>query len=413
LGSPVIQPLAIAISLLKLRMVKPMQNTVDLTTNVQDGEKGGESFLGILQTITENISLLVGGPLLVGSLVLGASFLISPSFTASTTFLPPQQQQSAAASMLQSLGALGGLAGAAAGIKNPSDQYISFLQSRVLQDKLIERFQLKERYETPFEQFAREKLKKNTRISSGAKDGLITIDVDDKDPAFAAQLANAHVEELGYLLGRLAVTEAQQRRLFFEKRLTETKNKLIQAESALRASGVNVSAIKSNPQAAITEVAQISAQISAQEVKVASMRGYLTEDAPEFKRAIAGLSALRSQLEKVETSSTSAEGGADYIARYREFKYFETLFELFSKQYEIARIDESREGAVIQVLDVAQPPERKSGPKRALLTVAATILTAFTLLLFVFIRKALRNAAQDQLTAIRLKNIRRNLGFKS
>ena len=345
------------------------------------------------------------GPLAVGLLALGISFAIAPTFTATTRFLPPQQQQSAAAAMLQSLGALGGLAGAASGIKNPNDQFVSFLQSRTLQDTLVGRFKLMERYEAKFQEDARKTLSEKASISAG-KDGLITVSVDDKDSAFAAELANAHVQELTLLLGRLAVTEAQQRRLFFEKQLADAKTKLTQAEQALQASGVNAGALKANPQAAVAGLAQLQASITVQEVKVASMRGYLTESAPDFRQALTELNALRAQLSQVQKAQPAAEGSSDYVAQYRDFKYFETLFELFAKQYEVARVDESREGAVIQVVDVAQPPERKSKPKKAMIAVLATLASGFALLLFVFVRQALRNAAQDAESASKLNHLR-------
>lgn len=365
------------------------------------------SLLDLLQTVVDNLRLLVLGPLAVGLAALGISFAIPPTFTASTQFLPPQQQQSAAAAMLQSLGSLGGLAGAATGIKNPNDQFISFMQSRTLQDALIERFKLQERYEAKYLEDTRYELAKNARISSG-KDGLIRVEVDDEDPAFAAELANAHVQELTQLLGRLAVTEAQQRRLFFEKQLNNAKDKLTQAEQALQASGVNASALKANPQAAVAGLAQLQAAITAQEVKVASMRGYLTESAPDFRQAMTELGALRAQLGQAEKAQAPAQqGDSDYVAKYRDFKYHETLFELFSKQYELARVDESREGAVIQIVDVAQAPERKSKPKKATIAVLATLGTGFALLLFVFVRQALRNAGQDAESAAKLQNLRR------
>lgn len=378
----------------------------DLNTPT-NGDEDEISLLDLLQTVVENLRLLVLGPLLVGLAALGISFAIPPTFTASTQFLPPQQQQSAAAAMLQSLGALGGLAGAATGIKNPNDQFVSFMQSRTLQDALIERFKLQERYETKYLEDTRRELAKNARISSG-KDGLIRVEVDDKDPAFAAELANAHVQELTQLLGRLAVTEAQQRRLFFEKQLNSAKDKLTQAEQALQASGVNASALKANPQAAVAGLAQLQAAITAQEVKVASMRGYLTESAPDFRQALTELGALRAQLGQAEKAQAPAQqGDSDYVAKYRDFKYHETLFELFSKQYELARVDESREGAVIQIVDVAQAPEKKSKPKKATIAVLATLATGFALLLFVFVRQALRNAGQDAESAAKLQNLRR------
>ncbi len=365
------------------------------------------SLLDLLQVVADNLRLLILGPLAAGLLALGFSFTIAPTFTATTKFLPPQQQASGAASLLQSLGALGGLAGAASGLKNPADQYVAFVQSRSVQDALIDRFKLTERYDVKFRQDARLVLKKNAPVNSG-KDGLITIEADDKDPEFAAQLANAHVEELQKLLSRLAVTEAQQRRVFFEKQLNTAKENLVKAEQAIQASGVSSSVLKANPQAAVEGLAKLKATITAQEVKLASMRGYLTESAPDFKQAQIELAALRSQVIRAEKEEPASSGSqSDYIAKFRDFKYHETLFDLFAKQYEIARVDESREGAVIQVVDVAQVPERKSKPKKAQIAMMTTLAVGFALLLFVFVRSALRGAAQDQGSAEKLAQLRR------
>ena len=352
---------------------------------------------------------MVLGPIVAGLLALAYSYTITPTFTATTKFMPPQQQQSSAASLLAGLGALGGLAGAA-GIKSPADQYVAFLKSNSVQDALLERFKLMERLKTKSREAARGAVGGNVQIASG-KDGLITIDVNDKDPAFAAQLANAHVEELGKLLSRLAVTEAQQRRLFFEKQLVSAKNNLVRAEQALAASGVNSSVLKSTG-AAVAAVAQLKGQISAQEIKLASMRGYLAEAAPDFKQAQTELSAWRAQLgraEKAEPATGLSGSDSDYISRFRDFKYFETLFELFTKQYEMARIDESREGAVIQVLDPAQPPEYKSKPKKAQMVMMTILAAGFALLFFIFVRQALRNAGQAPEMEEKLDRLRRAL----
>lgn len=371
------------------------------------------SLLDLLQTVVDNLRLLVLGPLAVGIAALGVSFLITPTFTAKTQFLPPQQQQSAAASMLASLGSLGGLAGAVGGIKNPADQFIAYMKSVTLQDALIERFKLLERYEAKTKFDARLTLNEKVRTASG-KDGLISVEVDDQDPQFAADLANAHVEELGKLLGKLAITEAQQRRLFFEKQLAQAKEKLIQSELALKATGVSGGVLKSNPASAVAAVAGLQAAVTAQEVKIGAMRGYLAESAPDFKQAMNELSNLKAQLTKQEkdtpTSSTAAEVKSktegDYISKFREFKYHETLFDLFAKQYEIARVDEAREGAVIQVLDVANAPERKSKPKKALIAVIAVLASGFALLLFVFIHQAIRGAGSDEETASKLAQLK-------
>jgi tyrosine-protein kinase Etk/Wzc len=379
----------------------------NLSMGIQDADEE-ISLLDLLQTIVDNLRLLVLGPLAIGLTALCISYLIPPTYTAKTQFLPPQQQQSAAANMLASLGSLGGLAGAVGGIKNPADQFLAYMKSVTVQDTLIERFKLQERYEAKTKTDARLALTISVRAASG-KDGLISVEVDDKDPKFAAELANAHVEELGKLLGKLATTEAQQRRLFFEKQLTLAKDKLIQSEIELRAAGVSGSVLKSNPASAVAAVAGLQAGVTAQEVKLGAMRGYLSETAPEFKQALNELANLKAQLAKQEkdtpaNSNSSAHG--DYVSKYREFKYNETLFELFAKQFEIAKVDESREGAVIQVLDVAQPPERKSKPKKALIVIIAILAAAFALLLFVFVREALKNAGKDQGSAYKLNHLK-------
>jgi uncharacterized protein involved in exopolysaccharide biosynthesis len=377
--------------------------------DVQQMQEDEISLLDLLQTIVDNLRLLVLGPLAVGFTALGLSFLIAPTYTAKTQFLPPQQQQSAAASMLASLGSLGGLAGAAAGLKNPSDQFLAFMKSITLQDSLIERFKLLERYEVKTKTDARLALTGSVRTSSG-KDGLISVEVDAKDPQFAADLANAHVEELGKLLSKLATTEAQQRRLFFEKQLTQAKDKLIQSEIALKATGISGSVLKSNPASAVAAVAGLQAAVTAQEVKLGAMRGYLAETAPDFKQAMNELANLRAQLVKQEKDTPPTRGKltaeGDYITKYREFKYHETLFELFSKQFELAKVDEAREGAVIQVLDAAQPPERKLKPKKALIAIIATLAAAFSILMFVFIRQAIRKLGQNSESANKLASIK-------
>ena len=366
------------------------------------------SLLDLLQVVADNLRLLVLAPLAAGLLALAYTFFLAPTFAAVTRFMPPQQQGGAAA-MLAGLGALGGLAGAATGLKSPADQYVAFLKSNSLQDALIDRFKLTERYESKFRTDTRTTLIRKVQIVSG-KDGLISINASDKEPRFAAELANAHVEELRTLLNRIAVTEAQQRRVFFENQLTKTKDQLVKAEQALKSSGVNSGALKANPQAAVESMARLKAGVAAQEIKLVSMRGYLTESSPDFKQAQVEMAALRGQLARAESEEPAivgtSGGASDYIAKFRNFKYQETLFELFAKQYEMARLDESREGSVIQVLDIAEPPEYRNGPKKALVALMTTLATGFLILLFVFLRHALRGAAQNPEAAEKLDRLR-------
>ena len=136
------------------------------------------------------------------------------------------------------------------------------------------------------------------------------------------------------------------------------------AQQALQASGFNVGALRAEPRAAAESYARLKAEITAAEVRTQVLRGSLADSAPEVQRQLAQLSALRAQLARLE-QATDTNVGPDYLTKYREFKYRETLFELFARQYEIARVDESREGALIQIVDPAVPPEYKSKPKRA------------------------------------------------
>lgn len=366
------------------------------------------SLLDILQVVAENARLLILGPLFIGLVALGWAFTITPTFTATTRIVTPQQQQSSAAAALAQLGALAGMASTVAGIKNPADMYVGLLKSRTLADRMIDRFKLMDVYEAQYREDARNNLAGKSSISAG-KDGLITIAVDDHDPKRAAAMANAYVEELAKLNGGLALTEAQQRRLFFEKELAKAKQNLVRAEIALGSAGVSENVLKFNPEALGEGLAILKAQVVAKEVQLSSMRGYLTANSSDFRQAQQELAALRAQL--ANTANTRPAGGnANYINRYRDFKYFEVLFEQLARQYELAKIDESREGTVIQVVDAAVPPERKSKPKKAQIAIVATVASGLALLLFVFVRRALLNARQDPESAAKLAALRAGFG---
>jgi len=364
------------------------------------------SLLDLLVVLIENAPLLIFGPLLAGVIALGYAFTITPSFTAATTILPPQQQQSATAMFAAQLGALSSIAGAAGlNLKNPADIYIALIKSRTVTDRIIDRFSLLQRYRTEFRQVARNSLATATNVTS-SKDGIITIAVRDNDPKRAADMANAYVEELSRINDSFALTEAQQRRQFFEKQLKQSQENLKKAQLALGDAAVGESLIRSSPQAVVAAVANIKAQVTAQEVKLSTLRGYLTEQSPEFQMALRELSALRAQLVQAERSQPGKdEKQAGYINRYRDFKYHETLFDLMAKQYELARLDESREGAVIQVIDVAVPPELRSSPRRAVIAVLTTLVVSVLLLFFVFIRDALRSAQRNPESSAKLSRM--------
>jgi uncharacterized protein involved in exopolysaccharide biosynthesis len=285
------------------------------------------------------------------------------------------------------------------------------LKSRTVGDGVIEQFKLIERYESDTLFDARKALESRSKILAG-KDGLISVEVEDRDPVVAAQIANAYIERLAKLMSTLALTEAQQRRMFFEKQINTTKEKLIQAETLLQSSGVDPSIIRNNPTATVGAIAQVQAQIAAQEVKIGALRGYLSESSPDMRQAFTELQAFRAQLSKLDRGQQPVDGAqGEYVSRYRQVKYYETLFELFARQYELAKVDEAREGSTIQVIDAAMPPEEKSKPKKALIALLTTLAAGFICLVYVFIRQSLRAASQDPETAKKLEAIRRSLRF--
>lgn len=353
------------------------------------GETAGDNvdLVELLTVLGRRKLLLLAGPLLAGAAALGLSFLIAPTFTASTVFLPPQQQQSAAASALASLGPLASMAGGAINLKSTADQYVSLMQSVNVEDRIIERFKLMDVYEAKYRFAARKRLEQDVRIQLGKKDGLITVEVDAKDPQLAADMANQYVAELRRLTSELALTEAQQRRVFFEGELKQARTRLNDAQQHLQSSGFNAGAIKAEPKTAAEGFARLKAEITAAEIRLQTMRRSLADTAVEVQQQLAMIGALRSQLQREEGAApATSDKEADYLGRYREFKYQEALFELFSKQYEMARLDESREGALIQVVDPATPPEYKSKPKRGSVAIVTTLATWLVLMIFVLTR---------------------------
>lgn len=344
------------------------------------------SLIDVYRIVAAHWKLVVFGSLLAGVAAFGIASLIRPTFTAKTTLLPPQQQQSTVATALSQLGSLAGFASGAAGVKSPADQYIGLMLSATVSDRIIEEFKLMALYEAKFRQDARMALAAKVRIAAGKKDGLITIEVDDHDPTRAADIANAYVAGLRHVTSTLAVSEAQQRRAFFEIQLQQTKDKLTRAQIALQASGINQGTLKTEPRAAAEGYARLRAELTSAEVRLQTMQRMLSENSPELLQQQALLTALRSEIRRLEQQDNTSGQSNEYITKYREFKYQETLFELFARQYELARLDESREGALIQVLDIATPPERKSKPKRGLIAAVTSIFIGLLLFMGVLVR---------------------------
>lgn len=319
-------------------------------------------------------------PLLVGSIVAALSFALPNVYKAGARLLPPQQQSTSMA-LLSQLGGGASLAAGMAGLKNPNDLYVAMLKSRTIADRLISRFALKNVYDTKSLEEARSELANNTSVISG-KDGLIVIEVEDQDRKRVAPIANAYVEELLRLTKVLAVTGASQRRMFFGKELEAAKDNLSKSEMDLKQAlnSRGVTSVDAESRAVIERLARLRAAVSAKEIQINAMRAFVTEANPEFMRTNEELKSLRAELSKMENgtegsslSAAQTPEGLQSIKILRDVKYYEMLYELLSKQFEIARLDEAKDPSLIQVLDPAIEPERKVKPRRALIVLGSML----------------------------------------
>jgi tyrosine-protein kinase Etk/Wzc len=351
------------------------------------------------------IARFVMGAAVVATVV---AFLLPVRYEAKVVLLPPAQNSSISSMMgqlggLGALGSLASLAGGGLGIKNPADMYVSFLTSRTVEDAMIQRFDLMKEYKEKRMVDTRKEFEKRTTVVAGAKDGLIRITLEDGDRKRAAEMANAYVDEFRKLSASLAITEAARRRLFFEQQVQQAKDKLTEAEEAMTKTeqSTGVLQIDSQARSLVESAAILRAQVVAKQVQIEGMRSFATEDNPNLLLAKQELAALQSQLQHVAGSESDTgsdinlskgrvtQSGMEYLRRFRDLKYQETVFELLAKEFEIAKLDEAREGSIVQVVDAAVAPDKKSSPHRTLIVIASTVLAFFTAVFWVWLRKRL------------------------
>ncbi|HET9307155.1 MAG TPA: GNVR domain-containing protein [Candidatus Sulfotelmatobacter sp.] len=357
----------------------------------------------------------VGGAALLSIII---SLVLPVKYEAKVVLMPPQPQTSSMASALLSglgsvgsvgsLGSLGSLAGGlgSLGIKTQSDLYVSLLKTRTVEDAMIRRFNLMSEYRLKRMSDARKEFERRTTVLAGTKDNLITITLEDRDPERAAQLANGYVEEFRKLSASLAITEAARRRLFFEQQLQPAKENLAEAEEAMRKTQqtTGVLQIDSQARALIESAAVLRAQVTAKEVQIEAMRSYAAEDNPDLILVKQQLSALQKQLQQLAGSDRDpgsdiilskgrvTGSGLEFIRRYRDLKYHETVYELLTKGLELAKLDEARQGEVLQTVDAAVPPDKKSFPPRTVIVVLSTLIAFLIAIFWITTREAMRRA---------------------
>jgi tyrosine-protein kinase Etk/Wzc len=368
----------------------------------------------------------------VGGFVLGVLLvlMVDAKFTAKAVILPPQQEQSSGNAFMGQFGALASMTGlgASLGIKNPVDLYIGMLQSQTVTDGIIKRFDFVRKLHPKRYSDLRKMVVGQVKFLAG-KDGMISISVTDKDPRMAAEMANAFVDELYKLNNRLAIGGASQRRLFYEQQLAQEKDKLADSEVALKKTeeATGVIAPSGQTESIIREVAQIQAEITAREVQLDALRTSSTEQNPDVVRLNSELAGLREQLRGLESGSSSTkhlpgdifistanvpQAGLEYIRKEREVKYHQFLFDLLARQYEAARIDEAKAAPVIQVVDTALVPDRRSSPTRAIWAIVGCFLGFLLTTFWVFASHIYHRLEADETHGQRLAVLRQELKLR-
>jgi uncharacterized protein involved in exopolysaccharide biosynthesis len=362
------------------------------------------------------------------ALGIGLVLLVAPSYTAKAVIMPPEQQHSSSSALLGQFGALASMTGmgSSLGLKNPSDLYIGILQSQSVADGMIQRFDLMRRLHPQRKSDLRAILTKTSKFVAG-KDGMISISVTNHDPRMAADMANAYVDELYHINNRLAFGAASQRRLFFEQQLAQEKDKLADAEVALKktSEATGVIAPSGQMETVIRQVAQLEAEITAREVELGALRTSSTEQNPDVVRLTSELTSLRAQLRDLENGTTKRtpgdisitaanvpQAGLEYIRKEREVKYHQLLFDLLARQYEAARMDEAKSAPIIQVVDAAQVPDRKSAPFRALWGIVGCLLGFFLSAGYVLGSHVYQRLAADEQQGKRLALLRQELKLR-
>jgi uncharacterized protein involved in exopolysaccharide biosynthesis len=345
----------------------------------------------LFRALARRRRLILGITAASAVVALVVSLLLPVYYKAETRILPPQDKGSnLAAQLLGQAGGLIGIAGGAAGVKSQGELFVAMAKSRTVLDRMVDRFDLMKLYKGKYRQDARKKLLGLLTVQQDRKSGIISLTVEDRDPKRAADMANAFVEELKSMAGGLAISEAGERRMFFEEQIRHTKESLARAEEEVKRFQQRTGAFQIDAQAKsiIEGIANLRARIAAKEVEAKVLRSFATAQNPDLQRTEEEVRALRIELEKIESgngrgfdrrisSDRIPAIGTEYLRTLRQLKFNETLYELLVKQYELAKLEEARDAVVIQVIDQAIPPEQKSRPQRARIVLLTMVIMSF------------------------------------
>ena len=359
------------------------------------------SVLDLLIILAERKRLIFLITVAFALLAVVVSFLLPKRYTATVILLPPQQGSPVGMALASELGSMGGLgsiagggggglsalAGSALGIGNTNDMYIAMLRSETVENAMVQQYGLMQEYHEHYLTDTRKKFEHYSTANGNGKDRLIHISVEDHDPRRAADLANGYVAQFRKLTEHLAITEAAQRRVFFAEQLKQANQKLESAEEAFKETEQKTGFIElsSQARALIEAAAALRAQIVSLETQIQGMRTYAAGQNAELARAEQELDGLRGQLARLTGSEQNLNGlivpkgqvpaaSIEYMRKLRDVEYYQSIFNQLSGQLELARLDEAKEGALVQVVDPAIPPDKKSWPKRLVFLICGAVI---------------------------------------
>jgi len=363
----------------------------------------------VVSLVLKRKRIILWGTGIITLLTAVLSLLLPPAYQAETKFYPAQGGANTYSQILGQFSGMAPFLGGFSGLANPAEVQIEILKSRPVLDEVIKKFDLMKRYETEYMVDARKKLEKKMDISLDKKSSVISLAVRDGDPAMAAEMANFFIEELKEFGNGFALSEAAQRRIFFEQEVKKSKEQLKEAEIKVSSFQKRTGALKLDDQsrAVIEAIANLKAQIADKEVQLKVMGTYTTPRNPDFKKLKEALNGLKAELNSLETErnrssdpflpiSRMPDIGTEYARTLRDLKFAETVYELMLKQYETARIEEAKEPFIIQVIEKAVPPEKRIFPKRASMTAIGFFVGLFLSVFAVFTLKALEPLRADK-----------------
>lgn len=359
----------------------------EVAVSAEDGE-GSIDFAALFLALRLGKKKIFLTALVVFVVATVIAFSLPSHFTSTVSFIPPNLGggNSMASVLAGQLSALSGSDLLSAG-KTSGDLYAGILSSRSIEGELVQRFELMHVYRVKKESVAEKTLGSNTNVVVDLKSSIVTLSVTDHSPALAHDIANAYMDALRETNERLALNQSSERRLFFEQQLAKEKDDLEDAEVDLKKTEEQSGLIAPVGQtdSEIKTIAETQAQIAIRQVQLAGLRQSATDQNPDVIRLRSEISDLQGQLARLQKGGSNEPAMTipaakvptlqlEYVRKEREVKYHEALFDMLSKQYEAARLDEARDSPVLQVLDAASYPDTESSPRRGLIMLGGLVL---------------------------------------